>query len=306
VADRVTLREHERSAVIALALITFITASWWALALWPLSSEAPNWLVRTKFVCFGRTADGLPDASGWTALVLQPLLMYAALVGIWGRSVVTGLAHGWGVALGRAGIVGTAVVLVTSVFLATVRVVNAIAQTGTDVFEVTDSVVPATYPRLDRVAPEIDLVDQYGTVLNLDNLGRPALVTFAFAHCVTICPLVVRDALRAQRELASDNHRVAVVVITLDPWRDVPSRLAAIAEKWRLEEDGYVVSGEVDTVQAVLAAWNVPWQRNERTGDIVHPRLTYVVDGAGTIAYGASGSASQVAELMRRAIRSPR
>ena len=45
--------------------------------------------------------------------------------------------------------------------------------------------------------------------------GRPVLVTFAYAHCDTICPLVVGDVLAAQRQLT--DRSPAVVVVTLDP-----------------------------------------------------------------------------------------
>ena len=31
-------------ALSALAVILIVTAAWWALALWPLTSAAPQWL----------------------------------------------------------------------------------------------------------------------------------------------------------------------------------------------------------------------------------------------------------------------
>lgn len=293
---------RERSAITALALITLITVGWWALALWPLSSEAPAWLTRAKYVCFGSAESGLPDASGWTALILQPLLMYGALVGIWGASIPAGLRRLWAKGIGRLGLAAVVLVLVGGSLAAVARVVDAASRSSASAFEVVDEEVPETYPRLDRPAPPIDLVDQTGATLDLDRLaGRTTIVTFAFAHCSTICPLLVRDALRTQRLMREEGVLVNVVVMTLDPWRDLPSRLPAIAEKWGLGRDAYVVSGEKEAVHQALEAWQVPWQRNERTGDIVHPRLTFVVDAAGTIAYGASGGEKQLTELTRRA-----
>ena len=47
-----------------------------------------------------------------------------------------------------------------------------------------------------------------------------------------------------------------------------------------------VLSGEVDAVTAALDGFNVPWQRNEANGDVVHPALVYVIDAEGRIAYG--------------------
>ena len=51
----------ERWAVGALGAVAAITMSWWALALWPVPTGAPAWLERTRQVCFGSTASGLPE-----------------------------------------------------------------------------------------------------------------------------------------------------------------------------------------------------------------------------------------------------
>jgi protein SCO1 len=154
------------------------------------------------------------------------------------------------------------------------------------------------------------LVDQHGDVLTLDRFhGRPVLLTFAYAHCATICPLLVRDALAAQE--ASAERRAAastaeawlvpaVVVVTLDPWRDTPARLPHIARTWGLGEDAWLLSGPVDEVTAVLDAWQIPRGRDERTGEVTHPALTYLIDAAGRIAYASTGTRATLAELVQR------
>ncbi|HJU87348.1 MAG TPA: hypothetical protein VJ788_08280, partial [Gemmatimonadota bacterium] len=64
-----------------------VTAAWWALALWPLPAASPDWLSRTRAVCFGTTASGLPDVQGWMLLFLQPTLMLGQVLVIWGRDL---------------------------------------------------------------------------------------------------------------------------------------------------------------------------------------------------------------------------
>ena len=64
---------EECYAAGGLLLILLATAAWWALAFWPGGGEAPDWLVRTRYVCFGvRGGSGLPDAGGWINLVVNP------------------------------------------------------------------------------------------------------------------------------------------------------------------------------------------------------------------------------------------
>ena len=82
-----TQKAREQAAVATLAVILVITASWWALALWPAGDAAPAWMLRTRNACFGTAETGLPDGGGWMALMGQPLSMLLVLFAVWGRDV---------------------------------------------------------------------------------------------------------------------------------------------------------------------------------------------------------------------------
>lgn len=115
-------------------------------------------------------------------------------------------------------------------------------------------------------APALGLVDQSGASVGLETLaGKTVLVSFAFAHCVTVCPVLIGTLHAAVEGIPP--AATAVVVITLDPWRDTPGNLPAIAQALRLERlpDARVLSGEVEQVNAVLAAWGAG--RQPRRGD---------------------------------------
>jgi protein SCO1/2 len=156
--------------------------------------------------------------------------------------------------------------------------------------------------RLDRAAPALALIAHDGATRSIDQLrGRPVLVTFAFAHCETVCPLVIRDVLAARERLDSIDRPPAVLIVTLDPWRDTPSRLPAMASAWSLpERDVWVLGGEVAAVEATLDAWEVPRSRDLRTGEVTHPSLVYIVDADGRIAFVSTGGADAIADLVRR------
>jgi len=300
-------RREQTAGVGALAFLLLVTAAWWALALLPVPGETPEWLARIRAVCFNTTESGLPDASGWLLLIGQPLGMLAAMMVIWGRPVRAGLRALAGERAGRVALVVSLAGIVLGLGAAGARVLSASDRASFSLAG--ESLPPDTYPRLDRPAPALGLVDQRGQRVDVARLeGRPALVTFAFGHCETVCPAIVRQTLDARelvRKRAASREGNAsrvprVVVVTLDPWRDTPARLDHIATHWRIPDDDFVLSGDVEAVNGVLDAWNVARERDPATGDVTHPPLVYVVDSSGQIAYAATGGVEMMAELLDR------
>jgi protein SCO1 len=291
-------RREELFVLWASAFILVVTVFWWSFALWPVR-DAPYWLARTRLVCFGVADNGLPDAAGWVGLIGQPLGMLAALLVGWRRDVRGAARLLLASGRGRAG--GAAALGLLLLALAGLgwRVDAARGPAGWTALDE----VPITYPRLHRAAPDLDLVDHTGAEFTLSSVhGRPAILTFAFAHCSTICPVLVRNALDAQAELAAAGRpeEVAVIVVTLDPWRDTPARLPHVARSWGLAGAAYLLGGEPERVEAVLDAWSVPRARDMRTGDVSHPALSYVLDADGRIAYASSGGVAALVELVNR------
>ena len=280
-------------------MILAITASWWALALWPLSAATPAWLARTRLVCFGATLEGLPDAGGWVLLVGQPLGMLVMLFAVWGKDVRAGLVALLERVSGQitVGIAGAAIVAGLAGVVARVRDANAAPFIANPA-----GLLASQLTRLNDVPPELALVNQTGRTVTLDQYrGKAVLITFAFAHCQTVCPLVVHSALSARDRIAetAPERTPAVLVITLDPWRDTPARLAAIAAQWGMTGESHVLSGDPDVVERALNAWRIPRVRNEKTGDLSHPVMVYVVGPNGRIVYSVNGSAEQIIAAVR-------
>ena len=175
---------------------------------------------------------------------------------------------------------------------------SACARAGVEPFSTGTVEIAAQLTRVNDAAPALSLVDQSGREMTLESFrGRPVLVTFAFAHCETVCPLIVADVLAARRGI--DGVPPAVLIVTLDPWRDTPSRLPSIAEAWGLPGDAHVLSGPPDDVERTLNAWRVPRTRNQKTGDIVHPSIVYVIAADGRIAYVVNGGADTISAAVR-------
>jgi cytochrome oxidase Cu insertion factor (SCO1/SenC/PrrC family) len=287
-------RRRQRAAVAALAAILAITASWWALALWRVEPGGPEWVLRTREACFGSNPDGLPNAGGWVLLVGQPLGMLILLVAAWGPELRAGLGRVTSRIVGQLTVGAVLALIVAGASGVVVRVRTA----GLEPFSVGQADLARQLTRVNDPAPALALTDQSGREITLASFrGRRVIVAFAYAHCQTVCPLIVADVLAVQ-DRVSDNPP-AVLVVTLDPWRDTPSRLASIAKQWGITTEAHVLSGAPDTVERTLNAWRVPRARNEKTGEITHPSMAYVIGADGRIAYVVTGNAEAISAAVR-------
>jgi cytochrome oxidase Cu insertion factor (SCO1/SenC/PrrC family) len=288
------MTRREALALSALAAILAVTAAWWALALWPAGAETPAWVVQTRAVCFGTRPDGLPGPAGWLVLVGEPIGMLGFLLAAWGRDVRDGLRALGRSLPGRALLAGGGMALVLGSTAAAARV--AAATTAGEAFDPAAGAAAAP-ERLDRPAPPLRLVDHRGGTTDLAAYrGRPVIVAFAYGHCQTVCPTLVHEAVAALALTQGDAP--ALLVVTLDPWRDRPERLPAIAAGWELPANARLLGGSVEGVEAVLDAWNVVRERDPDTGDIIHPTRVYVVDPAGRLAWAAEADARRLAVLL--------
>jgi protein SCO1/2 len=299
--------EPERAGLAplaALGAIAVVTAAWWAFALAPLPAAAPDWVARARATCFGAEGEGLPHAAGWLALVIQPALMLGLELTIWRAETRAALARMARGRRGRAGLALAILALVAGLGLAGRRVAGAAGalpdETAAAAPVADDRAgaprVPLRGERIDRSAPALRLVDQQGRPFDLAELsGRTVFVTFAFAHCATACPRIVSDAVAARATLP--DPAPVIVVVTLDPWRDTPARLPALAARWRLADGDRALSGTVAEVTRALDDWEVRRYRDPRNGDVIHSPVTYVVDPAGRIAWRTDGSAASLIAL---------
>lgn len=282
-------------AVVALATILLVTVAWWMFALWPIPAGSPAWIGRTRALCFGVGPGGGPDLGGWMLLVGEPLSVLGILLTVWGaelREGVRRVARRWGHPL---------VLTVTPLVVLALIVLEARArESGGELFAVAEEPgAVSNFPRLDREAPPLVLIDHRGDTVRLEQFrGRPVLLTFAYGHCQTVCPLVVHDLIMARSRLGRASP--ALLVVTVDPWRDTPARLPAIAADWGLPADAHLLGGSVATVERTLDEWGVPRLRDLANGELAHSSVVTLLDRRGRVAYTVTGGVGTIVEYARR------
>jgi cytochrome oxidase Cu insertion factor (SCO1/SenC/PrrC family) len=291
VEDRVK-RSRPGAASAALLLILVITGAWWALALWPAGAVEPEWLVRTRAACFGSAPGGLPDTGGWILLIGEPIGMLGVLFIVWGDALRAEVRRMRAGRLWRATMVGVGVVCVAGVVVFGRRVLYASGVGSSPVVAVSGTVSP-----VDVDVSAIVLTDQHGRHASIAPFrGRPSLLTFAFGHCVTVCPTIVHDVIAARAD--ANRPDVPLLIISLDPWRDTPERLPSLAAGWKLGPDDRVLSGRVEEVERALNAIGIVRRRDETTGDIDHTGTVMMLDHRGYIRWRLDGGWGRVRELL--------
>jgi protein SCO1/2 len=134
-------------------------------------------------------------------------------------------------------------------------------------------------------APEFALTSQDGKPVSLgDFRGKAVAVTFIFASCEDMCPVLTALMVRVQEELGPAFGRdVAFVSITVDPERDTPAVLKRYAADFGADLTGWAfLTGAPDQVREVVRSYGV-YVHGTPGGDIEHTFLTSLVDPRGNL-----------------------
>jgi protein SCO1 len=139
-------------------------------------------------------------------------------------------------------------------------------------------------PRPRAIAP-LDLVDQDGHPLGKDFFkSHWTIVFFGFTSCPDICPTTLATLSQATHQLADlpAAERPRVLLVTVDPERDDPPRLAAYV---RFYDPAFLgATGTPAAIAAAAAQFNVPYAR------VSLPEGGYTMDhGSGIYLVGPSG-----------------
>lgn len=133
---------------------------------------------------------------------------------------------------------------------------------------------------------ELPLVAGAGMLPAAADPGGLRIVYFGYTTCPDVCPTTMSDLKRALADLpAADRERVGVVMVTIDPDRDVDEKLDAYVTTFI--EDGQS-SRITDPAALEAVATSFGAQYEVRTADdgeieVSHSADLYVVDDAGDI-----------------------
>jgi protein SCO1/2 len=150
--------------------------------------------------------------------------------------------------------------------------------------------------------------DQRGAEVRLPSLaGKVRVVAMVYTSCQATCPLIVGDLKRIEASIPAERRDdVGFVLVSIDPERDSPERMAQWAARTQLDPARWtLLAGGADEVREVAAVLGVRYQP-QADGELAHTNAITVLDPAGAVAHqqlglGAEtkGTADAVGRLLR-------
>lgn len=158
------------------------------------------------------------------------------------------------------------------------------------------------------VGGPFQLVDHTGKrVSDSDFKGRHMLVFFGFTSCPDICPSGLQVMSAALDQLGPKADRIVPLLITLDPERDTPEKLANYVKSFHPRL--IALTGSLDEIKAVAKAYRVYFKKSETGSNanaysIDHSSLFYLMNGEGgfTKHFAHTTDAGKLAEGLNTAL----
>jgi protein SCO1/2 len=150
-----------------------------------------------------------------------------------------------------------------------------------------------------RQAPAIDLRSYQGQRVTLAQYrGRAVLVTFLYANCPDVCPLIASNLRVALNLLGARAKQAQVIAVSVDPRGDTPAAVARFLKTHEMAGRMQYLIGSARELARTWAAWDVGSKREVSQPDLVaHDALVYGVSASGrlTTVYPSSFEPSQIA-----------
>jgi protein SCO1/2 len=151
-----------------------------------------------------------------------------------------------------------------------------------------------------RAAPPIQLADARGGRFDTRSLdGKPYLVTFLYANCPDVCPLIGAQLRDTLQQLGDDAQRVGVVAVSVDPRGDTPATVRAWLRREREPAQFHYLIGPEQALAPVWRAW---YAAPQIPGDpeSAHTAIVWLVDARGRLtAKVAAGAPFDTSGLAR-------
>lgn len=167
--------------------------------------------------------------------------------------------------------------------------------------------LPVLGPTIEDRPHEVEyfsFYDQTGALFNTrDNEGKVTVMNSFFTSCPTICPKMMASMERIQKATKKNKDELALISITVDPKRDVPSKLAQYAPRYNINYERWkLLTGDKKELYSIARKeyFLVATDGDGGPGDFIHSERLVLVDQDRHIrGYYDGTNAEEVNDLLR-------
>ena len=136
-----------------------------------------------------------------------------------------------------------------------------------------------------RQAPPLRLDDIEGRPVNIGDMrGSPVLVTFVYATCPDVCPLIMSNLRQVRRDGGEAGRRMRVIAVSVDPKGDTPAVVRRFLRAQRVDDFVDYVVGTRAELEPVWEAWQVAQDVPKDNPELIeHTSLIYGVNADGEL-----------------------
>ncbi|MBD5779753.1 SCO family protein [Pelagicoccus sp. NFK12] len=121
-----------------------------------------------------------------------------------------------------------------------------------------------------------------------DLAGHPQFVALAYTNCQYACPRLIADLKAIEYSLPADSE-AKILIVSIDPARDTPERLAAYASEQELDTSRWtLLNGAPGDVLELANLLGVRYAKTP-TGDYTHSNIITLLNAKGEIVHQQNG-----------------
>ncbi len=134
--------------------------------------------------------------------------------------------------------------------------------------------------------------DQDNKAFSLKELeGKKVVLTMFFASCTYVCPILVNDMKKIEKELIKEDELSSYkfLFVSIDPDRDTPEKLKEFANKNNLDLKRWkLLSGNSDDIMELAAVIDFKYKK-DKNGDYSHSNLITFLNKEGEVIHQQVG-----------------
>ncbi len=162
---------------------------------------------------------------------------------------------------------------------------------------------PDRLPVIRNIGGDFTLTGPRGERVRLhDFRGRVILLFFGYTRCPDVCPTTLLTLRQVMDRLQSDAAQVQVVMITVDPQRDTPTRLNSFVKYF--DQSFVGLTGAPEEIAATARRYLVHYEKEPADAgySVAHGAFVYLIDGQGRLraVYDTRTGPPRIASDVRR------